>query len=293
MVWGIMKNFRTALSYFLLLYLAACISPGTPVETPPTPGDEGSANPAPVSLAGLESIAANSSCAKVSWPGRGSAPVGYYKGMALTFAKSLCRYKQRELLALVMADKNTGNDSRDALSWYNSNFKSAGMDNSTESAATLRHLYTLALGLGMRESSGHYCEGRDMSSSNVTSDTAEAGLFQTSWNAASASSVLPKLFAQYQGEKGCFLAQFKEGASSCTSNNLSNYGSGDGKEFQRLSKACPAFATEFAMVVLRTRRNHYGPINRKEAQINSSCDSMLSQIEKAVNDNPNLCEGMN
>jgi len=38
------------------------------------------------------------------------------------------------------------------------------------------------MGLGMRESSGRYCEGRDRNANNVTSDTAEAGLFQMSWD---------------------------------------------------------------------------------------------------------------
>ena len=42
-----------------------------------------------------------------------------------------------------------------------------------------------ALGLGMRESSGQYCCGRDTSEDNTTADTAEAGLFQMSWNAMS------------------------------------------------------------------------------------------------------------
>jgi hypothetical protein len=43
------------------------------------------------------------------------------------------------------------------------------------------------LGHGMRESSGRHCEGRDLSADNVQSDTAEAGLFQTSYNAHSAT----------------------------------------------------------------------------------------------------------
>ena len=42
-------------------------------------------------------------------------------------------------------------------------------------AVTLRHLFALILGLGMRESSGRYCEGRDMSASNVSAETAECG----------------------------------------------------------------------------------------------------------------------
>jgi hypothetical protein len=53
-----------------------------------------------------------------------------------------------------------------------------GMDNSADGVDTLRHLFALQLGLGMRESSGQYCCGRDMSADNVSAETCEAGLFQ-------------------------------------------------------------------------------------------------------------------
>ena len=49
----------------------------------------------------------------------------------------------------------------------------------------------------MRESSGKYCEGRDKSADNTTAETAEAGLFQTSFNARRSSPLLPKLFAEF------------------------------------------------------------------------------------------------
>src|SRR5262247_524138 len=82
-----------------------------------------------------------------------------------------------------MAIANTENDGEDALSWYNSNFSSLGMDNSRDGRDTLRHLFVLMYGLGMRESSGKFCEGRDQSADNTSADTAEAGLFQTSYDA--------------------------------------------------------------------------------------------------------------
>jgi hypothetical protein len=77
---------------------------------------------------------------------------------------------------MLMAKTNSGKDSVDALSWYNSNFKGIGLTNEG-GPDTLRDLYLLALGLGMRESSGQYCEGRDTSATNTDSATAEAGLF--------------------------------------------------------------------------------------------------------------------
>ena len=84
-----------------------------------------------------------------------------------------------------------------------------------------------------------------MSADNTTSETAEAGLFQTSWNARSASSLLPQLFSDYRANSAGFLDVFKEGVTA-KPQDLQNFGSGDGKEFQRLSKECPAFAAEFA-----------------------------------------------
>ena len=60
---------------------------------------------------------------------------------------------------------------------------------------------SLLLGLGMRESSGNYSEGRDMSASNVTGDTAEAGLFQQSWNSHSASPHIAQLLDESKKPK--------------------------------------------------------------------------------------------
>jgi hypothetical protein len=146
---------------------------------------------------------------------------------------------------------------------------------------TLRHLFVLLIGLGMRESSGRYCEGRDRAADNTTADTAEAGLFQTSYNASLESPLLPKLFAHYAANPDGFVSVFKEGVR-CTAANLENYGSGPGAEFQRLSKACPAFAAEFAAVGLRVDRSHWGPVNRREAEIRPECDAMLQEVQATL-----------
>ena len=50
---------------------------------------------------------------------------------------------------------------RDALAHYASEFAALGMRNDVSGLDTLRHLFVLMIGLGMRESSGRYCEGRD------------------------------------------------------------------------------------------------------------------------------------
>jgi len=64
------------------------------------------------------------------------------------------------------------------------------MDNSRGGVDVLRHLFVLLTGLGMRESSGHYGEGRDASATNTSAYTAEAGLFQVSYNSHHASLLL-------------------------------------------------------------------------------------------------------
>jgi hypothetical protein len=239
---------------------------------------------------GLEKIlqiADNSAIARYRWLNRGVAPKGYIKGMALVYAKVYCKLKAGDPFVKEMAKANTGNTDKDALAHYAEKFRDAGMNNSVAGVDTLRHLFILLIGLGMRESSGKYCEGRDKSANNVTAETAEAGLFQTSYNARSASPLLPQLFEQYLANPSGFVEIFKEGVT-CPSQDWENYGEGKGKEFQRLSKACPAFAVEFAAIGLRNLRKHWGPINHLKAEIRPEADAMLQEVQEIV-DQFNLC----
>jgi hypothetical protein len=181
-----------------------------------------------------------------------------------------------------MAKARTTSD-KDALHLYRADFERLGMNNEQEGADVLRHLYALMIGHGMRESSGQHCAGRDMSASNVQSDTAEAGLFQTSYNAHSASSPeFDDLMAEY-GANGanCFLSAFAEGVS-CPSADWDCYGSGAGFDFQQLAKECPAFACETAGLTLRNLCNHYGPIVRHETELRADADRMLAQVQAYV-----------
>jgi hypothetical protein len=235
------------------------------------------------------SIAANSDIARYHWKDRGPSPKGYITGMAVAFARVYCKWKSGDAFALEMAKANTGDESRDVLAWYHPEFLEIGMDNSAHGAETLRHLFVLMTGLGMRESSGQYCEGRDMAASNTTGETAEAGLFQTSYNARHGHPLLSELFATY-AQSTELIDIFKAGVH-CAAESLKNYGRGHGKEFQRLTKACPAFAVEFAAVGLRNVRTHWGPINRKEAELRMECDGMLKVVQHAV-DHFKLCQLM-
>jgi hypothetical protein len=140
----------------------------------------------------------------------------------------------------------------------------------------------------MRESSGKHCAGRDLSASNTDAETAEAGLFQTSFNARHASPLLPALFQQYSADPLGFLEVFQE-AIRCSAADLENFGDGDGREFQRLSKQCPAFAAEFAAAGLRHIRTHWGPVNRRTAEIRVACDDMFREVAEVVDGSPEVC----
>lgn len=223
--------------------------------------------------------AVKSSCASYSWKNRGRAPKGYIKGMAITYARAFCQQTRDDVR--VVANQKLGSSTSDALAHY-------GLPEGDR----LRQTYALMIGLGMRESSGKHCCGRDMSATNVSAETAEAGVFQTSWNSRRSNQELQKLFYAYREKsRPCLLDVFREGVS-CSDSNWKSWGTGDGFEFQEMSKACPAFATEYAAVMMRVNagtKGHYGPLRRKETELRPECDAMLSQIEQIVSESPELC----
>jgi hypothetical protein len=239
----------------------------------PTPAD---------AIARICDLAASSAIASYDWKNRGKAPAGYIKGMAVSYAKLYHELRAGSAAAVEMAKAVTDDASKDALRHYEDIFKQAGMDNTKDGPDTLRHLFVLMLGLGMRESSGKHCEGRDRSANNTTAETAEAGLFQTSFNARRASPLLPKLFKDFMANPTpSYLDVFKEGVH-CNEANLENFGEGDGRDFQKLSKECPFFAVAFAAIGLRNIRRHWGPINRHDAEIKPDADAMFMEVQKLV-----------
>ena len=227
-------------------------------------------------------LAAGSALARVSWGGRGKAPAGYIKGMALMFAVALRKLAQGDPAAVEMSRAASSDSHRDALAHYASRFAALGMRNDVSGIDTLRHLFVLMIGLGMRESSGRYCEGRDRSASNTSADSAEAGLFQMSWDAHGASRQIPRLLDEYQANGGGGYREiFCEGVTPHRG-DLDNCGSGTGLRFQQLCKDCPGFAVETAAVGLRNLRTHWGPINRREAELRQEADDMLQQVQRLV-----------
>lgn len=228
-------------------------------------------------------LATGSPVAKYNWKDRGVAPIGYVKGMAVAWSTILRKWQIHDGSAREMAKANSGLDSVDALSWYNSNFNSLGMYNDQDGVDTLRHLCVLIMGLGMRESSGQHCCGRDMSATNVSAETCEAGLFQTSWNISSCCTDILKLFDSYNnyGNWQCALNYFREDVS-CSQSDWECYGSGDGYEYQKLAKNCPQFAVESTAIGLRNLRQHWGPINRKEVELRPEVDDLFANIQELV-----------
>lgn len=251
-------------------------------------------HPAPVVAkifaAQIKNFASSSTCAQFSFANRGQAPQGYIKGMALSYARSLCRIKAPGLTkpgASVLASANSQNANKDILAHYQNLLSPLGLITDTSGTGPLEATYTVGIGLGMRESSGQHCEGWDTGAgSNRPSDEAEAGLFQVSYNSVSASAELKKLYDEYQADPSrCLLDVFSEGVSCHTQSIL---GTGAGADYQKFNKICPAFAAEYAMTLVRVLRTHFGPLNRKEAQVVPECQSMLSHVRQIVEQDPEV-----
>lgn len=239
----------------------------------------------PTAIEQIVKLAADSEIARFNWPQRGVAPRGFVKGMAVTFGYVYEKWRSGDSAARMMAAMNSGQESSDVLAWYDAQFRAAGMENAVSGADTLRHLFVLLFGLGMRESSGRYCVGRDTTANNTDADTAEAGLFQMSWNMKNASAELPRLFALYSAKPDGFLTIFQEGVTP-KPGDLDNVGTGEGVAYQKLCKSCPAFAVETTAVGLRVRRKHWGPINRHEVEIRAEADRLLKQVQAVVDASP-------
>jgi hypothetical protein len=227
----------------------------------------------------IADIAEGSAIARYSWRDRGVAPKGYTAGIALCFALAASRLIDTHPTALLISQADRNDSNEDALTWYRAEFKKAlNTANAEDGIDTLRSLFVLILGLGMRESSGRYCEGRDMSASNVSADTAEAGSHQTSYNIRSFSDHIPLLLKAYWANPNGFLPTFDNGVSP-KGDELANFGSGDGAKHQFLSKFAPAYHVYVTAVGLRFGRQHWGPINRNEVEIKREADDMLQQVQ--------------
>ena len=201
--------------------------------------DEGGPRLPPALVNQIVEMAEASEIQEYLWPDRGMTPPGYIPGMALSFAYAVQEFQAGDDAATIMA-KAQGSPDKDALAYYEAEFKKLGMSNKTAGLDTLRHLFVMMIGLGPRESSARYVEGRDLSADNVQSDTCEASLFQTSWNIKAFSSAIEPLLDDFWGNPNGFREQFKIDVYP-TADNLNCYGSGDGIKYQWLSRFAPLF----------------------------------------------------
>lgn len=253
-----------------------------------TPASPGVTKPSvPLYTKQIKDLAAKSVCTQINWESRGRSPAGYIKGMSLAYARSLCRIKatNKKPAAVLLAASNSGNTAKDVLAHYQDVMDRLGLVTRSAGESPLHATYLIGIGLGMKESSGRHCVGWDEAAgANRASNEAEAGLFQASFNSMRASPELKKLYEEYLANPTrCHLETFKEGAS-CKSQTL--LGTGDGAKFQDFVKKCPAFATEYAMSLIRILRSHFGPLNRKTAQVAPACELHLSTIRQIVNQDP-------
>jgi hypothetical protein len=195
------------------------------------------------------------------------------------YAKSVCDSRGTTSQAIaVMKQPLAG--SQDALVRYRADLAQNGVDINND-IERLRAIYTLAIGEGMRESSGNTTEGRDITVAHPTADNAEAGLFQQSFDSFGKSPVFAPLLAQYKADTSmCRLEIFKEGLQRIVTRPV--FGTGPGADFQRFTRDCPAFATEYAIVLFRVNQTHFGPIKRHEAEYFQPCNAMLKEVEAVV-----------
>ena len=99
---------------------------------------------------------------------------------------------------------------------------------------------------------------------------------------------MQKLFDEYaQGRSAtiCAASYFSEGVT-CSAADWQCYGTGPGREYQRLAKSCPQFAVEVTLIGLRSLRKHWGPLNRYEAEVRQDANDLLLSVQQLITDAP-------
>jgi hypothetical protein len=196
------------------------------------------------------------------------APIGYTLGMALTYALAVTWLNEDNTAIAVMAKGERDQPDTDVLSYYKQELKRAGMgDNEASGIDTLRHLFVILMGLGPRESSGNHWEGVDQSATNYERDE------------------IQNLYDHFWDNPEGWLKQFNLEVDCNASMLLVHGDSGDtGAAYQWLAKRCPPFSVLMTAVGLRLRRQHWGPIGRKEVEVTQQADDLFQQIEKLIAD---------
>jgi hypothetical protein len=246
----------------------------------------------------IRNLADDSACTKkMHPPNRGKAPKGLLRGLSLTFARSYCRMQlpnppSPKEPGTFISQRATGNN-LDVMNHYRPEFAKVGLNIDESGLQPLIAQYALAVGFSMQESSGQYCESWDRSANDIPQSVeAEAGLFQSSANSIY-SAPFRRLYEEYKNRSAsrCFLEDFKVGVKNCTGGEIS----GEGLAFQKFTKACPAYATEHALMASRIHRDHYGPLKTpKTVKVFAECKDHFQAIATKVSRNlvPN-CDALN
>lgn len=217
-------------------------------------------------------LAKKSPVAKYWWEGRGKAPPAYIAGMAVAYVDAVAGLAAGDPYVAAMTAPVDPDGNRDILSWYADLLDAAGLPRAT-AADRLLAVFVIMTGLGMRESSGQHCEGRDQSSDNTSAATAEAGLFQVSYDSIGKHPLLAPLFEEHRNRED-LLPIFSAGIT-CRADSWEDWGEGKGRDFQALMKRNPRLAILYTGILMRCNRRHWGPFNTRKAEVNPDAAALF------------------
>lgn len=198
-------------------------------------------------------------CTAYKWKDRSVMPIGFARGVIESYRRARAKGEKGRAI---------GDASKDALAYY-------GLGQGNE----LRKTYAFLFGLGMRESSGNYSLGRDYTAKGPqNSSQAESGAWQFSYDSIGADPALRKIYSYYQeNPQECLTAFYAEGVKVNTTGYITSPQAG--YEFQKFMRSCPAAQAEYAAVMIRVNRKHFGPINRVEVEYRKECEDLLASYE--------------
>jgi hypothetical protein len=225
-------------------------------------------------------IGRSSPVLKTEFGNQGRPPIGFVIGSGLAYGDAWSSLKNDDEYCRTMsiATRDTSND---VLDFYRPEFTALGMDNNVAGEKPFRHAWMMMFCTAMPESGGKFCCGwdREENRDQLTSETAETGLFQVSHNSAMATPLLPKLMATWQRRD--YVTYFHEGIS-CNAEDLECFGGGLGLEFQKLCKDDPVFAYWWAVLLSRFLRPHWGTINRRIVYLRPAVNDYFMKVQGLI-----------
>lgn len=205
---------------------------------------------------------------KVSNRSRLKTKPGFYHGVLVSFARSLCR--PNDVVKAAMVKQNVSRiASLKGPSPYDNNLKTT---------------FNRLLSLGLWESNGNFREGVDRSKGRSRSQSAEAGAFQTSYDVRgalnrTARAGIQNLESEYKSNSSACLNDVTRSSAA----RVSVIGGGAAGDFQRLLRTCPALAVEHAAITLNNNPAHYGPAKRGRVNPFPACNKVFDEVQKYVN----------